>query len=156
MIAYSGKKSEGASNGVLPFEEIALGGQKIFVCSSFLRWEAKKFLFVSRFRVEERKIFVRCLLLRWGTKKFLFVARFCVGEAPPIWVFVKIASGRGKPFRVVAAFALGEHHPNGFSAKSRRDDKNLFGWCPLSRWGSTTPRGFTALALARTAPNTSL
>ena len=57
-------------------------------------------------------------------------------------VFVKIASGRAKPFWVEAAFALGKHHPFGFSAKLRQDGKNLFGWRSLSRWGSITKMGF--------------
>ena len=57
-------------------------------------------------------------------------------------VFVKIASGRAKPFWVEAAFALGKHHPFGFSAKLRQNGKNLFGWRPLLRWASTTRLGF--------------
>ena len=57
-------------------------------------------------------------------------------------VFVKIASGRQKPFWVAFTFALGKHLPNGFSAKLRQNGKNLFGWRPLLRWGSTTRLGF--------------
>ena len=57
-------------------------------------------------------------------------------------VFVKIASGRAKPFWVEAAFALVKYHPFGFSAKLRQDGKNLFGWRPLSCWASTTRLGF--------------
>ena len=57
-------------------------------------------------------------------------------------VFVKIASGRAKPFWVEVAFVLGKHHPFGFSAKLRQDGKNLFGWRSLSCWGSTTRLGF--------------
>lgn len=57
-------------------------------------------------------------------------------------VFVKIASGRAKPFWVEVAFALGKHHPNGFSTKLRQNGKNLFRWRPLLYWGSTTQMGF--------------
>ena len=64
-------------------------------------------------------------------------------------VFVKIASGRAKPFWVEAAFALGKHHPFGFSAKLRQDGKNLFGWRPILHWASTTRLGFRQNHAAR-------
>lgn len=64
-------------------------------------------------------------------------------------VFGKTASGRQKPFWVEVAFALGKHHPFGFSAKSRQDGKNLFGWRSLSRWGSITQTGFRQNRTAR-------
>lgn len=70
------------------------------------------------------------------------VAHFRVGEAPPVCVFVKTTPGRQKPFWVLLAFASGKHHPCGFSSKSCRDGKNLFGCCSLLRWGSTTRRRF--------------
>lgn len=85
-----------------------------------------------------------------GTSKtFLGGGRFRIGEAPPKRVFSKITSGRTKPFWVEAAFALGKHHPFGFSAKSRQDGKNLFGWKPLLRWASTTQTGFRQNRTAR-------
>ena len=40
------------------------------------------------------------------------------------------------------AFALGKHHPSGFSSKSRRGKENLFRWRSLSPWGNTTRPGF--------------
>ena len=55
------------------------------------------------------------------------------GRQPLFRVFVKIASGQGKPFWVEVAFALGKHHPFGFWAKSRRVEENLFGWRSLLR-----------------------
>lgn len=64
-------------------------------------------------------------------------------------VFVKIASGRVKPFWVEAAFALGKHHPFGFSAKSRQDEQKLLGWRSLSRWGSITQTGVRQNRTAR-------
>ena len=71
---------------------------------------------------------VRWLLLRWGNitcvgfrqnhigtgKTFLGGGCFCLGEAPPVRGFGKIALGR----------------------------ENLFGWRLLLRWGSTTRRRF--------------
>ena len=64
-------------------------------------------------------------------------------------VFGKTASGRQKPFWVAFTFALGKHHPNGFSAKSRQDEQNLFGWRSLSRWASITKMGFRQNRTAR-------
>ncbi len=79
---------------------------------------------------------------RRAGKTFSGVARFRVEEAPPVRFFVKIASGRGKLFWVLLAFALGRHRPCGFSSKSCRDGENRFGWKPLLCWGSTTRAGF--------------
>ena len=45
---------------------------------------------------------------------------------------VRNAPGRGKPFRVELAFALGNE--NTFVRSPLL--QNLFGWCPLLRWGS--------------------
>ena len=72
----------------------------------------------------------------------MLIARRHVRLAITSRVFVKIASGRVKPFWVEAAFALGKHHPFGFSAKLRQNGKNFFGWRPLSCWASTTRLGF--------------
>ena len=52
--------------------------------------------------------------------------RFYVGEAPPVWVFVKITPGREKTVWVEVAFALGKHHPSGFSSKSHRGEERNF------------------------------
>ena len=57
-------------------------------------------------------------------------------------VLAENACGWEKPDWVEAAFTLGKRHPGGFLKKMRRDEKNLFGWSPLSRWGSSTRAGF--------------
>ena len=66
----------------------------------------------------------------------------CVGARKTARVLAENACGWGKPFRVEAAFTLGKRHPGGFLKKMCRDEKNLFGWKPLSRWGSGTRTGF--------------
>ncbi|MBD5435255.1 MAG: hypothetical protein HDR36_01880 [Treponema sp.] len=55
-------------------------------------------------------------------------AHFCVGEAPPVWVFIKITPRRRKPFWVEVAFCPADEFglPNG----------------SLLHWGSTTRPGF--------------
>ena len=54
-----------------------------------------------------------------------------------IWAYA-----RSRALDLFPAFALGKLHPPGFSSKMLRDKQNLFGWCSLSRWGSTTRTGF--------------
>lgn len=80
--------------------------------------------------------------MRLGKERRFAVRGNHVWAGNGILPFVENAPGRGKPFWVLPAFALGEHHPFGFLEKLRRDKENLFGWKPLLRWGSTTRAGF--------------
>ena len=133
-------------------------GERKYICSlpAFASGRRKYICSVAAFAVGNENTFVRCPLLRRGSstrtsfrkkcfgtsKTFPGAAHFCAGEAPPERVFVKITPGRRKPFRVMPAFAPGKLHPDGFLSKMLRDKQNLSGWCPLSRWGSSTRTGF--------------
>lgn len=104
----------GGSNGVLPFGENAFGQETAFRRSRKMR--------------------------RDGQRRFA-VSGKCVRASNGISPFEENAPGRQKLFWVELAFALGKQHPFGFSEKSRRVEENLFGCCPLSRWGTKTARG---------------
>lgn len=71
--------------------------------------------------------------MRRGKQRRFAVSGKCVGARNGVSPFGENTSGRGKPFWVEAAFALGEHHPFGFLEKSRRGEERPHRFSSKSR-----------------------